>query len=129
MPYELSFTRSVQPLNRAEYINECCVGGDKVAEALLPAVRRQYDERLEAAQEDWGWFIWFDSGGVKLAIDVFTDDPERGDFRVHLTSRKKRLLFLDSTVDTPELEQLRALVTSELEVWVGGTVSVERIDP
>ena len=65
---------------------------------------------------------------MKLAIDVFTDDQERGEFRVRLTSRKKRLLFLDSTVDTPELEQLRALVTSELEAWIGGAVAVERVD-
>lgn len=66
-PHELSFTKLVQPLDRAEYTNDCCIGGDKVAEALLPAVRRHYDEGLEAAQEDWGWFIWFDRGDVKLA--------------------------------------------------------------
>src|SRR5919108_2182638 len=99
MPYELSFTKRVPLLDREEYINECCVGGDKVAEQLLPALRRQYGDDLNPVQEDWGWFIWFQSGGVKLAVDIFTDDPEVGEFRIHLTSRKKRLLFYNA-VDT-----------------------------
>jgi hypothetical protein len=128
VPYEVSFTKRVPLLDRDKYINECCVGGDKVVERLLPAVRKQYGGDLEGTQEDWGWFIWFQAGGVKLAVDVFTDDPDLGEFRVHLTSRTKRLLFLDSVVDTPELETLRALVTSELEAWVGGPVRVARID-
>jgi hypothetical protein len=30
------------------------------------------------------------------------DDPRQGAFRVHLTSRRKRWLVLDSIADTPE---------------------------
>jgi hypothetical protein len=51
---------------------------------------------------------------------------KRPTFRVRLTSRTKRLLFLDGVVDTPELEDLRALVASELASWVGGAVKVDR---
>lgn len=126
MPYELSFIKPVQLLDPDEYINECCVGGDKVVERLLPAVRRQYGE-VETNQEDWGWFIWIARGAGTLAVDVFTDDSERGEFRVRLTSRTKRLLFLQSEVDTPELDGLRALVTAELEAWVGAPVRVEHV--
>ena len=127
MPYEVSFTKRVPLLDRDEYINECCVGGDKVIDQLLPAVRKRYAD-IDTGQEDWGWFIWFHRGPVKLSVDVFTDDPERGEFRMHLTSRTKRLLFLESVVDTPELEDLRVLVTSELEAWIGGPVSVAAIE-
>ena len=37
MPYEIAFTRPVTIANRDEYFNECCVGGDAVIEALMPA--------------------------------------------------------------------------------------------
>jgi hypothetical protein len=127
VPYEVSFTKRVPLLDRDEYINECCAGGDQVVDRLLPAVRKRYSD-IDTGQEDGGWFIWFHSGAVKLAIDVFTDDPEGGEFRVHLTSRTKRLLFLESVVDTPELEDVRVLVTSELEAWTGGPVSVAAIE-
>src|SRR5258705_9353096 len=106
MPYELAFTKRIPIVDRARYINECCVGGDAVVERVLPAVRRRYvDVRTE--QEDWGWFIWFRGTESRLAIDVFTDDPEAGTFRVHLTSPMRPLLFFTPVVDTPELAALR----------------------
>jgi hypothetical protein len=127
MPYEVSFTRRVPVVDREKYINDCCIGGDVVVEHLLPSIRARYTD-VRTNQEDWGWFIWFRNGNVRLAIDVFTDDPETGAFRVHLTSRTRRLLVLDTVVDTPDLEELRALVASELAAWVGGEVRVTRLD-
>ena len=127
MPYELSFTKAVQVANRDQYINECCVGGDVVRDELLPLVTGRYED-VQTEQEDWGWFIWFRKGDVRLAIDVFTDHPERGEFRIHLTSRIKRMIVLDSVVDTPELRELHALVVAELSTWVGGPVKSEAID-
>jgi hypothetical protein len=127
MPYEISFTRRVAIEDRDQYINDCCVGGDVVVNQLLPAVRPRYAD-LQTEQEDWGWFIWFRKGNVRLAIDVFTDDPDAGAFRIHLTSRTKRLLVLDTVVDSPELEEVRALVVSELAAWVGGMVTVTHLD-
>jgi hypothetical protein len=127
MPYELSFTKRVPITDRDQYINDCCVGGDVVANQLLTSVRARYMD-VQTDQEDWGWFIWFRRSNVRLAIDVFTDDPDTGTFRVRLTSRTKRLLFFDSVVDTPELEDLRALVASELTSWLGGAVKVDRVD-
>ena len=117
MPYELSFTKRVPIVDRDEYINECCIGGDVVANRLLPSVRARYGDDLETNQEDWGWFIWFRKGSVRLAIDIFTDDPDEGAFRIHLTSRTKRFRMFDTVVDTSELEELRALVVAELEAW------------
>jgi hypothetical protein len=83
---------------------------------------------VQTDQEDWGWFIWFRKDRVRLAIDVFTGDPDEGAFRVHLTSRTRRLLVLDTVVDTSELEELRALVASELAGWVEGAVRFTRLD-
>jgi len=127
MPYEVSLTRRVEIVDREQYINDCCVGGDVVVNRLLPSVRARYTD-VQTNQEDWGWFIWFRKGSVRLAIDVFTDDPDEGVFRVHLTSRTKRLLVLDTVVDTSELEELRALVASELAAWVEGVVRITRLD-
>jgi hypothetical protein len=127
MPYEVSFTKKVTHLDREEYINDCCVGGDAVVNQLLPSVRARYTD-IQTNQEDWGWFIWFRKGQVRLAIDVFTDDPERGQFRIHLTSRMKRFFLFESVVDTPELEELRTLLESELTAWNGEAIKVEHLD-
>ena len=127
MPYELSFTKPLPPLNREDYINECCVGGDIVVDQLLPLVRAKYTD-IQSNQEDWGWFIWFRKGAVGLAIDVFTEDPERGGFKVHLTSNTKRFLVLNSVIDTPELEELRTLVMTELESWTGNPIKITHLD-
>jgi len=123
MPYELSFTKRLQIPDRERYINECCVGGDLVVNQLLAPVEARYED-IQTEQEDWGWFIWFREGSTRLAIDVFTDDPESGQFRIHLTSRLKRMLVGDKIVDTPELEDLRRLVLSELTGWVDGTITI-----
>jgi len=127
MPYELSFTKRLQIPDREHYINECCVGGDLIVNQLLAPVEARYED-IQTEQEDWGWFIWFREGSTRLAIDVFTDDPESGQFRIHLTSRLKRMLVGDKIVDTPELEELRRLVLSELSGWVGGTITIGSLD-
>ena len=123
MPYEIAFTRPVAIKDRDDYINECCVGGDQVVDALLPAVKSRYAD-IETNQEDWGWFIWFRKGDVRLAIDVFTDDPDKGEFRIRLTSRVKRMLMFDKVIDLPELEELRRLVEAELRNWAATELSV-----
>ena len=127
MPYELSFTKRLQIPDREHYINECCVGGDLVVNQLLAPVAARYED-IQTEQEDWGWFIWFRDGGTRLAVDVFTDDPDAGQFRIHLTSRIKRMLIGDKIVDTPELEELRRLVLSELSGWVDGTITIGSLD-
>ena len=73
-------------------------------------------EEIQTNQEDWGWFIWFKKGAVKLAIDVHTDDGDAGEFRIRLTSQTKRFLGYKEA-DTPELDELRGLVESELRKW------------
>jgi len=56
MPCEISFTRPVGIRDRAQYINECCVGGDAVVDALLPAVRalEELGGLVEAELRRWG---------------------------------------------------------------------------
>src|SRR4030067_1029990 len=66
-----------------------------------------------------GRFVWFRKGIVARAVDIFTDDPEAGSFRIHLTSRKKRWLLFDIVEDTPELEELQRLMASGLAAGGG----------
>lgn len=127
MPYELSFRKKVAPADPDQYFNECCVGGDVVSARLLPQIEERYTH-VRADQEDWGWFVWFRSENIALAVDICCDDPEAGDFRVHLTSRRRRRLLPAVIEDTPELEDVRALVVSSLEGWVEGPVRVARLD-
>lgn len=123
MPYEVSFTKRVPIKDREDYINDCCIGGDAVRDRLLPVVQARYGD-VDTNQEDWGWFLWFRQGHVALAIDIFTDDPEQGVFRIHLTSRTRRLLVFDEILDTPELDELRDVVAADLTDWVGHAVRV-----
>ena len=123
MPYEISFSKPVTIVDREQYINDCCIGGDIVVDQLLPAVRARYTD-IETNQEDWGWFIWFRKDGVRLAIDVHTDDADAGAFRIRLTSRVKKLLF-EKEADTPELDELRIFVESELRRWGAAGIATE----
>ena len=127
MPYELSFIARVPTLPREQYINDCCVGGDAIVGLLLPSVQARY-ANIDSGEEDWGWYIWFETGELKLAVDVFTDDPDAGEFRIHLTSRRKRRFFRDTIVDTPQLEELCTLVVAELQRALGTTIHVRPVD-
>jgi hypothetical protein len=128
MPYILSFAKPIGASSREPYINECCVGGDIVLEQLMPTLRQHYGEDVHPVQEDWGWFAWFERDGIKLAVDVHTDDADAGEFRIHLTSRRPRRLFGAKVEDTPELERLRDHVVSGLNEWGVAHLSVERVD-
>jgi len=125
MPYELSFSKVVTAPDSADYINECCYGGDVIGEALLPYLEKRFGE-IQFEQEDWGWFLWFSEGKVGLAVDIFCDDPESGEYRIMLTSRQKRWLLSDRIVDTKELDELKAIVVPLLEKWSGGPCLVEK---
>jgi hypothetical protein len=123
MPYEVAFKRAIAvTIDRDEYINDCCIGGDIVVDALMPVVQERYTD-IQSNQEDWGWFIWFRKDQVKLAIDVHTDDGDAGEFRIRLTSRTKRLITYREQ-DTPELDELLALVESELRKWSATGITV-----
>ena len=82
--------------------------------------------RSMTEQEDWGWFIWFREGRTKLAVDIFCDDIHAGQFRVRLTSRQRKWLFVDRILDTTELDELRQSVVTHLSQWVG-SVDCERV--
>ena len=83
---------------------------------------------LQSNQEDWGWFAWFERSAIKLAIDVHTNDGSAGEFQIHITSRKPRLLVGAKIEDTPELEELRELVVSGLRSWSVTKLEVERVN-
>ena len=128
MPYVIAFVKPVQVADLEQYINDCCVGGDIVLDRLLPSLRERYGNDLQSNQEDWGWFAWFEESGVKLAVDVHTNDHALGEFQLHLTSRRPRFLLGAKVQDTAELEQLRDLVVSQLQSWPVERLTVERVD-
>ena len=101
-----------RPSARAGSTSRC----DVVLDKLLPSLRSGYVD-VEANQEDWGWFAWFGKNRVKLAVDIFTDEGTRDQFRIHLTSRLPRLFLGERVEDTPELEELRELVVAKLQEW------------
>jgi hypothetical protein len=114
VPYEVTFRKPIVVSDSSIYINDCCWGGDIIRDELLPFISSRY-ERVQTEQEDWGWFIWFRGGAVRLAVDIFCDDPKQGLFRIRLTSRRKGFLVGDRVSDTPELEELLQLLTSRLK--------------
>ena len=128
MPYEIAFTKSFPVTNQDQYINDCCWGGDVVRDRLLPGITAKY-ENIRTEQEDWGWFIWFKKGALSLAVDIFCDDPKKGEFRVLLTARRKRWLVTNEIVDGPELEDLRAFICNDLDTWLGNPCKISRVDP
>ena len=127
MPYELTFRKVLEVADRDLYLNECCVGGDKVCDALMPALERRYDEPA-ANQEEWGWGIRMEQMGVDLAVDVFCEDTFVGEFKVLLTSRVVGSKGRGPVVDLPQLEALRTLVIETLKRWVGTRPKVLRLD-
>ena len=127
MPYQLSFTKPISVEDPEVYWNECCWGGDHVSDHVLPMIRGNY-ESIHDGQEDWGWFIWFRQGGVKLAVDIFCDDPKTGKYRIFLTSQVKRTLFGYHIADCGELLELKSRICGELEGWAEGDITEALLD-
>ena len=127
VPYDLTFEKTFEVPDQEGYWNDCCFGGDVIVDQILPSLKDRYSD-LWSNQEDWGWFIWFREGGVKFAIEVFCQDRERGEFRVHLSSSKRKWLVWEYAVDTPELERLRDLVHKVLSGWLGNPPRSKRVD-
>ncbi len=127
MPYTLTFSKQVEIADTDLYINDCCIGGDVVLDRLLPALREKYGNDLQWNQEDWGWFVWFEDGPIKLAVDISTDD-DRSKFQMQLTSRRPRFILSDKVEDGTELEALRELIVRRLKDWPVSKLTVERVN-
>jgi hypothetical protein len=93
---------------------------------LLPTLQARYGD-LESGQEDWGWFLWAEKDGLRLAVDIFTDDPLAGRFRARLSTSRRSLLGRRKELDTPALEELAQVVAGSLRGWLGSDPSVERV--
>ena len=127
MPYELSFTKRVEVFDRTRYINGCCIGGDVVSAALLPALQAHYG-KVETGEEDWGWFMCATSDGLRIAVDIFTEDDLVGRFMARAATSRKRPLLGWREVDTDALEELREIVQARLTEWVGQPPLVVHVD-
>ena len=128
MPYSVRFTRPILSPGREPYINDCCIGGDHVLTQLLPVIEELAGRPQEPTQEDWGWFVWFDHGGLEFAVDVFTHDHLAGEFELHLTSRRPRFLRSAVVTDVSELERLRDRVVGVLQRWPVRDLHSEQLD-
>ena len=128
MAYEIEFTTKVSVTDPEVYVNDCCWGADVVRDRLLPVVSttRVYDS-VRTGQEDWGWYIWMRQKTELTRIHMQCDDKERGGFRIHILSSKKRwLLWKD--IDTPDVERIQQVTISEIKKW--GTIKrVQRFTP
>jgi hypothetical protein len=113
--FEISFQKEIAVTKR-DYINECCWGGDVIRDHFLPPVSSRY-EKIQTDQEDWGWFLWFERDGVRLAIDIFCDDPSTYQFRLRLYSLRRKFFFFHTEVDSPHLIELKDLVVADLQAW------------
>jgi hypothetical protein len=127
MPYSMSFRLATRVADSDKYINDCCIGGDRLLDKLEPDLRILYDA-VELNQEDWGWFAWTEKAGVKLAVDIYNEDPATMRFRVHITSRKSRWVLPDKVEDTPELEELKDLVVAKVLELPALELATERVD-
>jgi len=127
VPYRITFKKQLDITEPEQYINDCCVGGDLVLDHLLPSLRGPY-QAVQADQEDWGWFAWFEQDGVKLSIDVHTEDAQTGEFVMLLTSSLPNRFFGSRIEDTPSLEVVKALVEEALAAWLVEALTVERTD-
>jgi hypothetical protein len=127
MPYELKFSKVIAVENQNIYFNECCIGGDKIADHILPMIRDNYSD-IQDDQEDWGWFIWFKGGKSKLAIDIFCDDPDEGKYRIFLTSQVKPSFFGYRIIDSDDLILLKSRTKGVLTDWVDSEIEVSLLD-
>jgi hypothetical protein len=116
MAYEIEFRTKIIPLDPEIYINECCWGGDVIRDRLIPRVKQQFPDCF-TEQEDWGWFIWIRRDPILLAVDIYCDDPTKGEFRIHVSARKKKWFSFSAPADVPEVNQLKDIVTQELRQW------------
>lgn len=116
MHYELSFQKNVSVPAGAKYINECCWGGDVIRDQLLPAISAKYG-KADTGEEDWGWFIWCRRDRMRLAVDIFCEDPAKSEFRLRVYAGIRKYLIFWPEVDTPELHELKDLVRANLEAW------------
>lgn len=127
MPYEISFRKPLTIDEESIYVNDCCWGGDIVQQQLLPLIEEEYTD-IKAAQEDWGWFIWFKKGELNLEVNIMTDSKE-GEFRIHVVAARVRFFGLSRRVgdDTPEVHALAEVVANRLREWAAEDVRLEHI--
>lgn len=116
MAYEIQFRANLTPPDPDIYINECCWGGDVIRDRLLPKIQQHFPDCF-TEQEDWGWFIWIRRDPILLAVDIYCDDSTNGEFRIHVSARKKKWFSFSAPADVPEVDELKRLVTQELSEW------------
>jgi hypothetical protein len=127
VPLELTFALpGLQPPADADYINDCCWGGDVITARLLAALPRSHRD-VDTGQEDWGWYLWITEGDLRLEFNVFCHSPAQASFQAHLIALRRRRILSNIIIDHPALDELAALAIPLLESWSGRPCAVLRL--
>jgi hypothetical protein len=62
--------------------------------------------QVDTGEEDWGWFMWCSREGLRMAVDIFTDDYRVGRFRARVATSRRGLLLGWKEIDTAGLAGL-----------------------
>ena len=77
MQYVATFNHKIDIQDKETYFNSVCYGGDLIGGLIEPRlIEANYTIDL-FAQEDWGWFIWFNKDRNKFSIDIGLEDEEK----------------------------------------------------
>jgi len=123
MAYEIEFTATLNVSDPKIYINDCCWGGDVIRDRLLPMVSSEY-EHVETSQEDWGWFIWMRRGQQWSGVDIYSDEKDSGDFRIHISGWQQGW-FGRKHIEGDDLEHIREVTVNEIGNW-GKVIKVRK---
>jgi hypothetical protein len=112
MDYEWKLSKIFGDLQEKNYINDCCIGGDKILNQLKPAVASAMsvdENQIEIYQEDWGWALEFAKDEVVylLAVNNVSEAQKRETlFSVYTQAERvqKGLIFVRKTVAIEESE-------------------------
>jgi hypothetical protein len=115
MAYEIEFIAALSVPNPKIYINDCCWGGDEIRDRLIGAIATGYDH-VQTFQEDWGWFIWMRRGRQWSGVDIYCDDKESGEFRIHISGWQRGWLRRKH-VEGDDLEHIKEVTVNEIGKW------------
>lgn len=96
-------------LAEEEYINPCCIGGDKVLNLIKSEIARLMnigENSIEIYQEDWGWALEFQKGKVLYLLAINNASESENSEMLFLgyseATRKEKGFFFDKTVDASD---------------------------
>lgn len=123
MAYEIELTALLTVPDPEIYINDCCWGGDVIRDRLVAGIATGYDH-METLQEDWGWYIWMRRGEQWSGVDIYCDNKQSGEFRIHISGWQARWLGRKH-IEGNDLEHIKDVTVNEIGKW-GKVIKVRK---